>query len=334
VARFVVLSKSLADGARTPADHPDLHALRAEVEAVGGRVVDQYVLLGEFDVCTVLDVPEAQLAHLLTAVGHSERLLLPAIDLGLFRRLLGQAAETVGPHRWQVTLPARAARRVLRPHAYSNPVRKWCQPLTVLGREQLEQLRGPAVFIANHSSHLDAQVIHAAVPNRYRARLAMAAAADRFFVKGRKGITKKAAWNSLAYNMFPIKRSGGRAALEHGEWLLERGWSIVIFPEGGRSTGGKFARFRVGPALLAIERQVPVVPIYLDGLAAIRPKGSKAMRPGAVTVKIGAPVYFAAGTDPAEATHDLYKALTHLRNEVHRPIRIIAPPREEVLVTT
>jgi 1-acyl-sn-glycerol-3-phosphate acyltransferase len=325
VPRFVILSKSLADGVREPADHPDLRSLRDEVEHAGGRIVDQYVLIGDYDVCTVADVPEAELAHLLTTVGHSERLLLPAIDLALFKRLLGQNAETVGPHRWQISLPARTARRVLRAHAYSNPVRKWCQPLTVLGREQLDDLHGPAVFIANHTSHLDAQVLHAAVPNRYRKRLAMAAAADRFFVKGRKGLTKKAAWNSLAYNMFPIKRSGGRAALEHGEWLLERGWSIVIFPEGGRSTGGKFARFRVGPALLAIERQVPVVPIYLDGLAAIRPKGSQAMRAGAVTVKIGAPMRFEPGTDPADATHALYKALTALKDEVHVPVRVVAP---------
>ena len=107
----------------------------------------------------------------------------------------------------------------------------------------------------------------------------------------------------------------------------------MIFPEGGRSTGGKFARFRVGPALLAIERQVPVVPIYLDGLAAIRPKGSKAMQPGPVTVRIGDRCRSPPGTDPAEATHALYKALTRLRDEVHVPIRVVEP-RPPVLAPT
>ena len=319
--RFVILSKTLADGVREPADHPDLHSLPDEVQALGGKVVDQHVLLGEHDVCTIVDVPDAGAAHLLTTVGHSERVMMPAIDLPIFKRLLGQSAETVGPFRWQVSLPARAARRVLRAHAYTNPVRKWCHPLTVLGRENFDGLRGPAVFISNHTSHLDAQVVQQSLPRRYRSRVAMAAAADRFFVKGRKGITKSPAWNSLAYNMFPIKRGGGRGALEHAEWLLSRGWSIVIFPEGGRSSGGKLARLRVGPAILAISQQVPVVPMYLEGLAAIRPKGSRAMQPGPVTVKIGAPLYFDTATDPADATHAMHKALTALRDEVHRPVR-------------
>jgi 1-acyl-sn-glycerol-3-phosphate acyltransferase len=330
VPRFVILSKSIADEHRKPAVHPDLTSLPAEVQAVGGRIVDQLVIIGEYDVCTIADVPENDVAHLLTVVGHSERVLMPAFELDLFKRLLGQSAETVGPHRWQISLPARAGRRVLRGHAYSNPVRKWCKPLTIIGGENLAGLRGPAIFVANHSSHLDAQVLHCSMPRRYRSRVAMAAAADRFFVKGRKGITKQPAWNSLAYNMFPIKRGGGRAALEHAEWLLDQGWSIVIFPEGGRSTGGKLARFRVGPAILAISHQVPVVPVYLEGLAAIRPKGSRAMNPGPVTVRIGEPLWFDRDTDPADATHALYKAVTQLREEVHQPIRA-TEPREEAL---
>ena len=67
--RFVILSKSIADGLREPADHPDLHSLPQEVEAIGGKVVDQHVLLGEHDVCSIVDVPDAATAHLLTRWG-------------------------------------------------------------------------------------------------------------------------------------------------------------------------------------------------------------------------------------------------------------------------
>ena len=189
----------------------------------------------------------------------------------------------------------------------------------MLGGDNFDGLRGPAVFISNHTSHLDAQVVQRSLPRRYRRRVAMAAAADRFFVKGRKGITKSPAWNSLAYNMFPIKRGGGRGALEYAEWLLSRGWSVVIFPEGGRSSGGKLARLRVGPAILAISQQVPVVPMYLEGLAAIRPKGSRAMQPGPVTVKIGAPLYF-------DAAHRSRRRHPRDAQGAHRAARRGAPP--------
>jgi 1-acyl-sn-glycerol-3-phosphate acyltransferase len=331
--RFVVLSKSVADGVRQPASHPDLTCLPADVEQLGGRVVEQHALLGTFDVCTIVDIPEAEVAHLLTVVGDSERVLLPAIDISLFKRLLSQSTETAGPHRWQVSLPARAARRVLRSHAYSHPVKRWCRPFTVLGSENLDELRGPAIFIANHSSHLDGPVVYCSLPRRYRSRVAIGAAADRFFVKDRKGITKKASWNSLAYNMFPIQRGGGRAALEYAEWLIDRGWSIVIFPEGGRSTGGKFARFRVGPAIVAINKRVPVVPIYVEGVGAIRPKGSRTMQPGPVTTRISAPLFFDAAADPHDATHAMYKTMTALRAEIHQPVRGVVR-REPALSAT
>jgi 1-acyl-sn-glycerol-3-phosphate acyltransferase len=101
--------------------------------------------------------------------------------------------------------------------------------------------------------------------------------------------------------------------LGHAEWLIEKGMSVVIFPEGGRSSHEKMARFRVGPALLAITKDVPVVPLYLDGLRNIRPKGTNVITPGPVAVRIGVPVRFPAGTDPHEATKQLEASVKALQ---------------------
>jgi 1-acyl-sn-glycerol-3-phosphate acyltransferase len=321
VPRFIVLSRFTADGRRNVSETFELRDLRADVEAVHGTIVEQYFLFGEFDVFTVIDVNDTELAHLLTLGRRAERVLLPAIDLALFKKMLTRSTETTGPHRWQVSWPARTARVALRPAVYQRPIARWCRPFTVRGREHFSGLRGPAIFIGNHASYLDGPAIVCALPRAYQRRVAVGAAADRFYVKGRRELSKQGWWQSLAYNMFPISRGGGGAALDHARWLLDRGWSLVIFPEGKRSSNGALARFRVGPALLAIEKGVPVVPLFVEGSGAIRPKGSTSNREGPVTTVVGAPIAFAPGTDPAEATHTLQKAMEQLRAGVHQHTR-------------
>jgi 1-acyl-sn-glycerol-3-phosphate acyltransferase len=325
VPRFIVLSRFTPEGRRKVSETFELRDLRADVEALHGTIVEQYFLFGEYDVFTVVDVNDTELAHLLTLGHRADRVLLPAIDLTLYKKLLTRSTETTGPHRWQVGWPARTARRVLRPVVYTGPVARWCRPFTVVGKENFEHLRGPAIFIGNHASYLDGPAIISALPRAYQRRVAVGAAADRFYVKGRREWSKQGWWQSLAYNMFPISRGGGGAALDHARWLLDRGWSLVIFPEGKRSSNGALARFRVGPSLLAIEKSVPVVPLYVEGSGAIRPKGSTTNRPGPVTAVVGEPVVFAPGADPAEATHTLHKAMEELRARVHQ--RTHAPPR-------
>jgi long-chain acyl-CoA synthetase len=119
-------------------------------------------------------------------------------------------------------------------------------------------------------------------------------------------------------NTFPIQRGGGRAALGYAEWLLDRRWSLVIFPEGTRSTTGKLAHFRHGVSILALAKNVPVVPIYLDGLRDLRPKGAREIRVGPVQVRIGDPIRFAPGTEVSDATRTLYRTMERMREEVHR----------------
>jgi len=126
------------------------------------------------------------------------------------------------PHRWQTSLSARIVRRIGRRWVIARHVQAYCRPLAISGGEQLAALRGPAIIIANHSSHFDTPVVLTALPGRIRAKTAVGAAADRFYRRD-----KRTWWFSLFFNTFPIVRGGGSATLAYARELLGRAgrWS-------------------------------------------------------------------------------------------------------------
>lgn len=322
MATYVMLTKLMTNGRRALRDGPQAREeLYARVAALDGKIVSDYYTLGRHDSFTIFEAPDNIAAY---RIGmefgdyfgcHTN--IVPAIDLNVFTRLLSQTTETTGPHKWQIRLPAQIGRRALRWYVISRHLKAACKPLMIEGRENLKDVKGPVIFIGNHSSHLDSLVMFQALNERYRWRIAFGSATDRWFIKGRKGMTKQPWWNSLSLNCWPIKRGGGRSSLEYGEWLIDKGWSLAIFPEGTRSTTGKMAHFRHGVSLIALAKGVPVVPIFMDGLREIRPKGSTGVVPGAVTAQIGKPIRFAPGTDVADATYTMYKAMDEMRLELH-----------------
>lgn len=201
------------------------------------------------------------------------------------------------PHRWALSFWARAFRRLLRRRFVSEHVERFCQPFTVEGVERLGDVRGPALIIANHTSHFDTVIVLSVLTKRLFDRTAVVAAADRFFISWLKG-----AWHALRYNAFPITRGGGRAALDYSQWLLEHGWSLLIFPEGRRSRTAELLPFHPGPAILALGGNVPVLPIHIEGASEILPAGERRARPAPVRVRVGEPLYLPEGTSVAEAT--------------------------------
>jgi 1-acyl-sn-glycerol-3-phosphate acyltransferase len=201
-------------------------------------------------------------------------------------------------------------------------VHRCCSPLRIEGQEHFERTRTPAIFIPNHRSHLDNLVAYEVIPPHLRRRTAIAAAADRFYRTWYKG-----ARFSLLYNAFPIERGGGRKALGYAEELLDRGWALIVYPEGTRSRDGRVQPFHHGVSILALEHRVPVIPIYMHGTAAIMPVGSKTLgSPGAVTVGVGAPVWLEPGISIPDGTAQLEGAMRALERR-YEPA--VGPPRAD-----
>ena len=162
--------------------------------------------------------------------------------------------------------------------------------LRILGREHLPP-RPPFVMVANHSSHLDALVLSAALPARLCNRAFPIAAGDTFFTSA-----TVSAFAALAMNALPLWRK--RTRMEHLETLRARlagqGCVFILFPEGTRARDGVMAAFKPGLGSLVAGGAVPVVPCYIDGAFQAFPPQAKLPRPAALTVRIGPPLDFAA----------------------------------------
>ncbi len=211
------------------------------------------------------------------------------------------------PHRWALSFWARAYRRLARPWDVDKHVRRFCQPMTIEGRENLSELDGPLLIIANHSSHFDTVIVLSVLPSKIWSRTAVVAAADRMYRERVKGMM-----HSLRYNAFPITRGGGREALAYSQWLLHNAWSLLIFPEGKRSRTGELMPFRGGPAILALGQHVPVLPVFIKGASDILSPGSQKSTPAPVLVRIGEAFTFPQATSIPEAKHAMEEAMRAL----------------------
>ncbi len=211
------------------------------------------------------------------------------------------ATEEPGIPRWPVHPWARRVRESIQDLILFPVIRFFCR-LTVEGKEELRDLPGPVIFVANHTSYFDAPVILLSLPKEIRRRVAIATWKEFFESESKKrlhGLWKQFEFYfaSLGFNIYLFPREKGfKKSIEHTGWLMDRGFHIFFFPEGIRTRTGTIGTFQAGIGMLVSSMNVPVVPVGLKGLFEVFPPQRNTPHRGGVTCRFGRPMTFSGET--------------------------------------
>ena len=205
------------------------------------------------------------------------------------------------------------------------PITHLMSRLSVAGRENLQQLSGPALFVANHVTLGDHALVLAALPFNLRHRLAIAMEGEllRMWLHPPAGTDLFRRWRwrteyflvNLFFHVFPLpKKSGFRRSFAYAGECIDRGESVLVFPEGRRAPRGQMhlGHFKSGIGVLAQALNVPVVPVKLEGLNELKRRRQYFADSGMVRVIFGEPVTFSFDTDASAITQDLEQRLSAL----------------------
>jgi 1-acyl-sn-glycerol-3-phosphate acyltransferase len=173
---------------------------------------------------------------------------------------------------------------------------------------------GAFILAPNHCSHLDSPAVLTAI--RRRRRVWVAGAEDYFFNTPVKRLVFGKLLDTIAFD----RRADGMQGLRRCGHALRRGDGLLLFPEGTRSVSGRMQPFKIGAAVLAVERQVPIVPVHICGTHRLFPKGGRVVRPGVVTVMFGTPVEPSALDEKA----DHYAAFREMTDRVRAAVAELA----------
>ncbi|HEX5435319.1 MAG TPA: 1-acyl-sn-glycerol-3-phosphate acyltransferase, partial [Candidatus Angelobacter sp.] len=193
----------------------------------------------------------------------------------------------------------------------------------VIGRERLKDFRGPALIVSNHVTQIDIGVIMAALPIKLRNHLAVAMQGEmlRSMRRPPQEMSLLQRWREKLryalvvtfFNVFPLpQRAKFRESFHFAGEMADKGYSVLIFPEGKRTETGEMNPFRSGIGLLATQLNLPVIPMRIDGLFRFKAAKKHYAPPGAVQVRIGDPVRFDPGAEPEEIARELQKKVAEL----------------------
>jgi long-chain acyl-CoA synthetase len=179
------------------------------------------------------------------------------------------------------------------------------------------------VIVANHVTAYDLPLLLFALPRAVRDRTAVAMSGE-MLEDFRHGCSAELGWFgwlgplvwvliTALFNAFPLPRQWDfQRSFAHAGEALDRGFHVVVFPEGTRSADGTLANFRAGIGLLVKQSGTAVLPMGLVGLGDLKVRGRGWFRSGKVEVRVGEPVLFASTEPEAAITARLHAEVESL----------------------
>ncbi len=152
--------------------------------------------------------------------------------------------------------------------------------MRVVGTENLDPDQH-YVFVSNHLSLIDTPVMFGSMPRPFR-----------ILARHRLWKIPFIGWHLNRAGHLPVNREDMREAVKNivaAANKIKSGYSILLFPEGGRTRGETMRPFKPGAAYIAIQAGVPIVPMALVGTRKILAPGSTHLRPGPAELRIGKP---------------------------------------------
>lgn len=251
-----------------------------------------------------------RVADLLHMVADRRPVATPKHDPAIWRRRI-VSADNAQPSNGRVPPPLAPLRWAIRGTVgllMNSYIR-----VQAVGREHVPAA-GPFILAPNHSSHLDAPAILTALGSGRRVWIA--GAEDYFFNTALKRLVFGKCLDTIAFD----RKADGLEGLRRCGEALARGDGLLLFPEGTRSVSGVMQPFKIGVAVLATERNVPIIPVRIQRAYELLPKGQRFARPGLITVTFGRSV------SPPDAEHieDHYAAYRDLTEQVQAAVAGLA----------
>jgi long-chain acyl-CoA synthetase len=231
-----------------------------------------------------------------------------------------QASAFIYP-RWTWSPPLQAL-RVMFQEGVMRPL-VWLLAAPSVFGGQSKPPSQPLLLIANHVTAYDAPLVLYALPAAMRRRVAIAMSGE--MLEDWRHARNQGNWflNLLApvayvlvtalFNVFPLPRSAGfRRSFDHAGQAMDRGYHVLVFPEGRRSSDGVLQSFRPGIGLLARDSKAAILPVAIQGLGELKQRKRSWFRSGTMQIHVGEPLlpYLQLAPEKlAEVLHDALAAL-------------------------